>query len=68
MDNINTKMQDDLNASYEQLIKDTVAKLIVKRREAHGNPEEQQRISVKLQKLYDIQWTMGLQYAEKHCK
>ncbi len=57
---------DQLNAQYEQLVRDKVANLIIARRNAHNNPTEQQRISAKLQKLYDIQYVMAQQYAQKH--
>ena len=42
-----------------------IARLIIKRREAHGNLEEQKRISAKLEKLYDLKYTMLQQEAKK---
>lgn len=35
-----------------------IAKLIIKRRQAHNNIEEQERINVKLTKLYDLKHLM----------
>lgn len=43
--------------TYENLI-NKIAELIVARRNAHGNDKEQQRINEKLDKLYQIKYTM----------
>jgi hypothetical protein len=37
-------------------INEAIKRLIIKRREAHGNEEEQRRISAKLEKLYNIKY------------
>lgn len=37
-------------------LKQAIAKLIIKRREAHGNKEEQARINAKLDKLYELKY------------
>lgn len=46
------------NKNYLEVVKIKIADLIIKRRKAHGNDEEQKRISEKLEKLYDIKFTM----------
>ena len=43
--------------TYEALMY-AIANLITKRREAHGNPEEQARINAKLDKLYALKGVM----------
>ena len=35
-----------------------ISNLIAKRRQAHGNDQEQARLTTKLNKLYDIKYTM----------
>lgn len=37
-------------------INEAIKRLIIKRREAHGNEEEQSRINKKLTKLYNIKY------------
>ena len=37
-------------------VNEAIKRLIIKRREAHGNEEEQSRINKKLDKLYDIKY------------
>lgn len=39
-------------------LNEAIKRLIIKRREAHGNDEEQKRINEKLTKLYDLKWLM----------
>ena len=39
-------------------LEEAIKRLIIKRREAHGNDEEQKRINEKLTKLYDLKWLM----------
>ena len=41
-----------------EALKNAIAKLIVTRREAHGNEAEQARINAKLDKLYNLKYTM----------
>ena len=41
-----------------------IAKLIIKREQAHGNQPEQDRINAKLTKLYDLKYTMLAQMGE----
>lgn len=43
--------------SFEAL-QQAIANLIVARREAHGNEAEQTRINTKLDKLYNLKYTM----------
>ena len=38
--------------------KNAIAKLIIARAEAHGNEAEQARINAKLDKLYNLKYTM----------
>ena len=42
----------------KQALEEAIKRLIIKRREAHGNNEEQKRINEKLTKLYDLKWLM----------
>lgn len=42
-----------------------IGELIVKRKEAHGNVAEQNRISDKLSKLYNLKYTMLAQQADR---
>jgi hypothetical protein len=49
-------------------INEAIKRLIIKRREAHGNEEEQRRINAKLEKLYDIKHIALVQEAEKNKK
>ena len=35
-----------------------IARLIIVRREAHGDPAEQERINIKLNKLYNLKFIM----------
>lgn len=37
-----------------QALTEAIARLIIKRREAHGNQQEQERINAKLTKLYEL--------------
>ena len=37
-------------------VNEAIARLIIKRSEAHGNEKEQKRINKKLSKLYDIKF------------
>ena len=37
-----------------EALNEAIKRLIIKRREAHGNEEEQKRINEKLTKLYDL--------------
>lgn len=37
-------------------VNEAIKRLIIKRREAHGNEEEQHRINNKLTKLYNIKY------------
>ena len=46
-------------------LNEAIKRLIIKRREAHGNNEEQKRINEKLTKLYDLKWLMLQQEFEK---
>lgn len=49
-------------------INEAIKRLIIKRREAHGNEEEQDRINKKLNKLYDIKYIALEQEAQKQTK
>ena len=41
-----------------EALQQAIASLIVARREAHGNEAEQTRINTKLDKLYNLKYTM----------
>lgn len=45
-----------MNPLTLEAINEAIKRLIIKRREAHGNEEEQSRINKKLDKLYDIKY------------
>ena len=45
-------------------LKNAIANLLVARREAHGNQAEQARITAKLEKLYNLKYTMLEQSAK----
>lgn len=47
-----------------EALRNAIARLIVKRRNAHGNELEQSRINQKLDKLYDLQYLMLEQQAK----
>jgi hypothetical protein len=47
-------------------INEAIRRLIIKRREAHGNEEEQKRINEKLTKLYNIKAVAIEQDANKN--
>ena len=49
-------------------INEAIKRLIIKRREAHGNEEEQHRINNKLTKLYDIKYIALEQETKKQTK
>ena len=42
----------------KQALEEAIRRLIIKRREAHNDCAEQERISQKLTKLYDLKWLM----------
>lgn len=48
-----------------EALQNAIARLIVARREAHGNEAEQARINAKLDKLYDLKHTMLEQMSKK---
>lgn len=45
----------------EEALTYAIARLIEKRRKAHGDDAEQARLNVKLTKLYDLKWIMQQQ-------
>ena len=47
-----------------EALKNAIANLLVARREAHGNQAEQDRINAKLDKLYNLKYTMLEQAAK----
>lgn len=47
-----------------EALQNAIARLIVARREAHGNEVEQARINAKLEKLYNLKYTMLEQSAK----
>ena len=47
-----------------EALKNAIAKLIIARAEAHGNEVEQARINAKLDKLYNLKYTMLEQAAK----
>ena len=42
----------------KQSLEEAIRRLIIKRREAHNDYAEQERINQKLTKLYDLKWLM----------
>lgn len=48
-----------------EALQNAIAKLIIARREAHGNESEQDRINTKLDKLYDLKYTMLEQMSKR---
>ena len=40
----------------KQALEEAIRRLIIKRREAHNDYAEQERINQKLTKLYDLKW------------
>ena len=51
-----------------EALQNAIAKLIITRREAHGNQAEQDRINKKLTKLYDLKYTMLEQQSKNNPK
>ena len=51
-----------------EAISEAIKRLIIKRREAHGNEEEQSRINKKLDKLYEIKYLALEQETKKQTK
>ena len=49
-------------------VNEAIKRLIIKRREAHGNEEEQSRINKKLDKLYEIKYIALEQETKKQIK
>lgn len=47
-----------------EALKEAIRRLIIARAEAHGNEAEQARINAKLEKLYNLKYTM-LEQASK---
>lgn len=41
-----------------EALQNAIARLIIARREAHGDEAEQARINAKLEKLYNLKYTM----------
>ena len=48
-----------------EALQNAIANLIVARREAHGNEAEQARINAKLDKLYNLKYTLLEQESQK---
>lgn len=48
-----------------EALQQAIARLIVARREAHGNEAEQTRINAKLEKLYALKYTLLEQESQK---
>ena len=47
-----------------EALAEEIKRFIIKRAEAHGNLAEQERIGIKLTKLYDLKYLMLQQRAE----
>ena len=47
-----------------EVLQNAIARLIIARAEAHGNEAEQARINAKLDKLYNLKYTMLEQAAK----
>lgn len=48
-----------------EALQQAIARLIVARREAHGNETEQARITAKLEKLYALKYTLLEQESQR---
>lgn len=48
-----------------EALQNAIANLIIARREAHGNQAEQDRINAKLDKLYNLKYTLLEQESQK---
>ena len=48
-----------------EALQNAIANLLVARREAHGNQAEQDRINAKLDKLYNLKYTLLEQESQK---
>ena len=48
-----------------EALQNAIANLLVARREAHGNQAEQDRINAKLDKLYNLKYTLLEQESRK---
>ena len=48
-----------------EALQNAIANLLVARREAHGNEAEQARINAKLDKLYNLKYTLLEQESQK---
>lgn len=51
-----------------EALQQAIARLIIARREAHGDQAEQDRINKKLTKLYDLKYTMLEQQSKNNPK
>ena len=52
------KIKKEVKDMTLEALKNAIARLIVARREAHGNEAEEARINAKLDKLYNLKYTM----------
>ena len=52
------KIKKEVKAMTFEALQNAIARLIVARREAHGNEAEHARINTKLDKLYNLKYTM----------
>lgn len=48
-----------------EALQNAIANLIIARREAHGNETEQARINAKLDKLYNLKYTLLEQESQR---
>ena len=48
-----------------EALQNAIARLIIARREAHGNEAEQARITAKLEKLYALKYTLLEQESQR---
>ena len=51
-----------------EALQQAIARLIVARRDAHGDEAEQARINAKLDKLYNLKYTMLEQQSKNNSK
>lgn len=51
-----------------EALQNAIARLIVARRDAHGDEAEQTRINAKLDKLYNLKYTMLEQQSKNNSK
>ena len=59
------KIKNEIKIMTFVALQNAIARLIVARREAHGNETEQARITAKLEKLYALKYTLLEQESQR---